>query len=97
MNTMFVGLFKYKEKEFNIRFNFEIENYPEDAAIWMFTEGNYACDCNRSLFIRQQFGEDSIPELKCGDEIELLEYHVEHEPYQEPSKYKDCYTIHTTH
>ena len=63
-------------------FNFEIKDYPQDSAIWMFTEGNYACDCNRSLFIQQQFGEDAIPELPCGDTIELLEYHIEHEPYK---------------
>ena len=79
MNTIFVGTFKYKEKEFILRFNFEIKDYPEDAAIWMFTEGNYACDCNRSLFIRQQFGDNSIPELPCGDQIELIDYHIEYE------------------
>lgn len=83
MNTIFVGTFKYKEKEFILRFNFEIKDYPEDAAIWMFTEGNYSCDCNRSLFIRQQFGEDAVPELPCGDTIELLDYHIEKERYEE--------------
>ena len=83
MNTIFVGTFKYKEKEFILRFNFEIQDYPEDDAIWMFTEGNYSCDCNRSLFIRQQFGDDSIPELPCGNTIELLDYHIEKERYEE--------------
>ena len=83
MNTIFVGTFKYKEKEFILRYNFEIKDYPEDDAIWMFTEGNYSCDCNRSLFIRQQFGDDSIPELPCGDTIELLDYHIEKERYEE--------------
>lgn len=79
MNTIFVGTFKYKEKEFILRFNFEIDNYPADSAIWMFTEGNYACDCNRSLFIRRQFGDNSIPELPCGNQIELIDYHIEYE------------------
>ena len=83
MNTIFVGTFKYKEKEFILRFNFEIQDYSEDDAIWMFTEGNYSCDCNRSLFIRQQFGDDSIPELPCGNTIELLDYHIEKERYEE--------------
>ena len=60
MNTLFIGTFRYGIREFILRFNFEIKDYPDDAAIWMFTEGNYACDCNRSLFIRQQFVEDAI-------------------------------------
>lgn len=83
MNTIFVGTFKYKEKEFILRFNFEIKDYSEDDAVWMFTEGNYSCDCNRSLFIRQQYGGDAIPELPCGDTIELLDYHIEKERYEE--------------
>lgn len=91
MNTIFVGTFRYGTKEFILRFNFEIKDYPGDAAIWMFTEGNYSCDCNRSLFIRRQFGNDAIPELPCGDTIELLDYHVEHEPYEDLPKYEDCY------
>lgn len=73
MNTIFVGTFKYKDKEFILRFNFEIENYPAESAVWMFTEGNYACDCNRSLFIREQFGKNAIPELSCGNTIELID------------------------
>ena len=81
MNTIFVGTFRYGTKEFILKFNFK-KDYPQDAAIWMFTEGNYACDCNRSLFIQQEFGEDAIPELPCGDTIELLEYHIELEPYK---------------
>lgn len=94
MNTIFVGTFRYQDKEFILRFNFEIKDYPEDAAIWMFTQGNYSCDCNRSLFIRQQFGENAIPELSCGDQIELIDYRIEHEPYEEPVKYNDCFFMH---
>lgn len=94
MNTIFVGTFRYQDKEFILRFNFEIKDYPEDAAIWMFTEGNYSCDCNRSLFIRRQFGEDAIPELSCGDTIELLDYHIEYEPCEEPVKYNECFFMH---
>lgn len=44
----------------------------EDGAwpyIW--TDGNYSCDCNRSLFIRQQITLD-VPELGCGDTIALI-------------------------
>lgn len=94
MNTIFVGTFKYKEKEFILRFNFE--DYLEEDAIWMFTEGNYSCDCNRSMFIRQQFGEDAVPELPCGDTIELLDYHIEHEPYEKTVEYKECFFMHNS-
>jgi hypothetical protein len=36
---------------------------------WMFTEGNYGCDCNRKLFLdraHQQEGDESW-EYPCGD------------------------------
>lgn len=69
---------KYKEKEYNIKHIFENE-YPEESAIFMFTQGNYSCDCNLSLFIREQYGEDSIPELDCGNEIEILDIQIVYE------------------
>ena len=75
--TIFVGTFEYKDKEFVLHYDFGYE-YPEDSAIFMFEEGNYSCDCNRSLFIQEEYDEDAIPELDCGDEIELLEYHFEY-------------------
>ena len=40
---------------------------------------NFSCDCNRSLAIRWEYGEDAIPELDCGDEIEMIDYHIEYE------------------
>lgn len=39
MSATFVKTFKCKEKEFLLRFNFEIDNYAVDSAIWMFTAG----------------------------------------------------------
>ncbi|MBO5828859.1 MAG: hypothetical protein J6R59_10480 [Paludibacteraceae bacterium] len=75
--TIFVGTFKYKDKEFILHYDFGYE-YPEDSAEFQFLENNYSCDCNRSLFIRWEYGEDAIPELDCGDEIKLLEYHFEY-------------------
>lgn len=76
--TIFVGVFKYKDKEFVLHYDFGYE-YSEKQAIFQFTENNYSCDCNRSIFIREEYGEDSIPELDCGKEIELLDYHFEYE------------------
>lgn len=71
--TVFVGTFKYKDDTFVLHYDFGYE-YPEESAIYMFTEGNYSCDCNRSMFIRDQHGEDAMPSLGCGCEIELVDY-----------------------
>ena len=76
--TIFVGTFKYKDKEFILHYDFGYE-YPEDRAEFQFLKNSYSCDCNRSLFIRREYGEDAIPELDCGDEIKLLDYHFEYE------------------
>ena len=76
--TIFVGKFTYQSKEFIIRYDFGYE-YDDESAEYMFTMGNYACDCNRSLIIRRQYGKDAIPELGCGDEIELVGWHIEYE------------------
>lgn len=76
--TIFVGTLKYQGKEFVIHYDFGYE-FEEDRAIFMFEEGNYSCDCNRSLFIQREYGETTIPQLPCGSEIELLEYHFEYE------------------
>lgn len=74
---IFVGKFSYKDKEFVLHCDFGYE-YPEESAIFQFTKNNYSCDCNRSIFIREEYGEDSIPELDCGKEIKLIEYHFEY-------------------
>lgn len=75
--TIFVGVFQYKDKEYTIHCDFGC-GYSKDVAEWMFLEGNYSCDCNRSLFIAREYGEDAIPELDCGEEIKLKEYHIEY-------------------
>ncbi len=48
--------------------------YPVSAAHFMFEEGNYSCDCNKSLMI----GRDGVdfPEMDCGDEIKLKDFKV---------------------
>lgn len=75
--TIFVGILKYKDREFIIHYDFGYE-FPEKKAIFMFEDGNYSCDCNKSLFIQREYGEDVIEELNCGDEIELVDYHFEY-------------------
>ena len=75
--TIFVGTFKYKDKEFVLHYDLGYE-YEEDAAIFYFTKGNFSCDCNRSLAIRREYGDDAIPELECGEDIKLVDYHIEY-------------------
>lgn len=75
--TIFVVTFQYQGEEFNLHRDFGYE-FPEDVAVFQFVENNYSCDCNRSIFIRQEYGEDAIPELNCGEEIKLKNYHFEY-------------------
>lgn len=75
--TIFVGTFKYEDKEFVLHYDLGYE-YEEDATIFYFTKGNFSCDCNRSLAIRREYGDDAIPELGCGEDIKLVDYHIEY-------------------
>ena len=75
--TIFVADLKYKDMVYTIHCDFGYE-YPEEEAIFMFEDGNYSCDCNRSLFIQDEYGENAIKELDCGEEIEMLNYHLEY-------------------
>ena len=52
--------------------------YPVDAAYYTFEEGNYSCDCNRSIFLRETYGEN-IKELDCGETIKALNFIVTQE------------------
>ncbi len=41
-------------------------DYPLDAIEFMYSEGNYCCDCNRSLFLAKALGEEDL-DLRCCD------------------------------
>ena len=60
---------EYGGKTYPIKYDFG-HNYTTDGAEYMFTEGNYSCDCNLSIFIRERYGQ-VIPELPCGEEIKM--------------------------
>ena len=75
--TIFVADLKYKDMVYTIHYDCGYE-YPEEEAIFMFEDGNYSCDCNRSLFIQDEYGENAIDELDCGEEIKMLNYHLEY-------------------
>ena len=54
-------ILRYEGKDYSVK-----EEYDDDAPVeFMWTEGNYCCDCNRSIFM-------GIKEMDCGDEIELV-------------------------
>ena len=44
----------------------------DDVIEFMLTDGNYSCDCNRSLRIRDTY--PNFPEMECGDLIGLKSY-----------------------
>ncbi len=74
--TIFVGTFEYEEKQYVVHYDFGYE-FSDERAKFQFLENNYCCDCNRSLFIREEYG-DVIPELGCGNDIKLVDWHIEH-------------------
>jgi hypothetical protein len=42
---------------------------------FMWEEGNWSCDCNKSLMIQRQVDPD-FPEMDCGDEIKLVKLEI---------------------
>lgn len=75
MSTIAHCHFKYKGKDYFISYDFG-EGYPYSSAKFMYEEGNYACDCNRSIIIRRD-GYPDFPDLDCGEEIEMVELRIE--------------------
>lgn len=75
--TIFVGTFRYQNKDYVLHYDFGYEE-TEELAEYMFICDDYSCDCNRSDFIRREYGCDLFPDLGCGAEIELIDYHFEY-------------------
>ncbi len=47
---------------------YEEDGYVDaELAEFMWNEGNYACDCNRALFMAWMHGRDEPSDLACGD------------------------------
>lgn len=65
--------FVYQGKEYALERDFGYA-YPVDVAHYMFEDGNYSCDCNRSLFLAEKH--EGFPELDCGHEVELAAFQV---------------------
>jgi len=65
---------KYNDKIYDYEYDFGYA-YPIHSAYYMFEDGNYSCDCNKSMFLIEKYG-DEISELGCGDDIELIDLEV---------------------
>lgn len=64
----------YNGKEYDYEEDFGYA-YPKDSARFMFFEGNYSCDCNKSIFLKRKYG-SIIKEKDCGDDIKITEFEV---------------------
>jgi hypothetical protein len=73
-NTTAKVVFKYRGQEYSFDWKFGY-GYPASSARFMIEEGNYSCDCNRSIYIRQ-YADPSFEEMECGHEIKLLSLKV---------------------
>lgn len=51
--------------------------YDPESAHYMWHDGNYGCDCNRSLFLGR--AGHAVEEMECGDTITLENFRVEQE------------------
>jgi hypothetical protein len=64
-------------REFPYEYDFGYD-FGEDSARFMFFDGNYSCDCNKTIFLSEKHPE--IEEWDCGDKIELRDFKVSLEP-----------------
>lgn len=58
----------YEGKEYIVEDPYDYGNDKEVPFMW--SGGNFSCDCNKSLFIKDQC-DPSFPEFPCGDRIKL--------------------------
>lgn len=69
---------KYNDKIYDLDYNFGY-GYEKRDAQYMFLEGNYSCDCNKSFFLSKIYPE--FPELNCGNKIKMVEFKIEYLNY----------------
>lgn len=67
-------VFEYEDKEYCLDYDFGY-GYPPDSAEYLFTDGNYECDCNRSTFLHKKYPD--FPEMEeCGERIKMVKFEV---------------------
>ena len=61
-------------------FTLNLGNYPLSDCLFIWQDGNYACDCNREIFFKEAGGEeinrdeiDCVPEGRYSIKIENIE------------------------
>jgi len=69
MRTVAKPVFEFEGKQYPLSVDFGY-GFPAESAEYMFDDGNYSCDCNRSTFIQRKFPEFS--EMGCGDKIKMV-------------------------
>ena len=73
LRTVAHAVFEYRGKNYSIDYDFGY-GYQRSLAKYMFEDGNYACDCNRSMFINKKYPE--VAKTKCGHDIEMVKFTV---------------------
>lgn len=75
MDTIVNAIFKYRGVEYPIEYNFG-PDYNQESALYMFEDGNYACDCNRSIFLEDHYPGVMTEVLECNsnhdNQIEMI-------------------------
>jgi hypothetical protein len=66
--------FIYNGKAYPYEYDFGY-GYDTESAHYMWKEGNYSCDCNRSLFLNREYPEVVVAE-ECGDTIKMRDFVV---------------------
>ena len=79
-----IACFKYKDRYYSAKEEFK--NSSLEGILFMMEEGNWSCDCNRSIMIRSRHKD--FTKLECGEEVEMLRLIV----YDNSEKvYEKCY------
>lgn len=74
--TVAVMVLRHEGRDYDLEYDFGF-GYPPEDAYFMFHEGNYSCDCNRSIFLHERYSE--VPELEaCGDTINMMRFDIEY-------------------
>ena len=68
----------YNGKEYPYEYDFGF-GYSVHTAYFMWEEGNYSCDCNRSLFLSELY--DDVKEVGCGNFIKAINLTVVRERF----------------
>jgi hypothetical protein len=65
------GFLARSDKDYMFLHEYEYEEKDIDTICSLWTEGNYGCDCNKSIFI-DKYCDKNFPRLKCGNTVMLV-------------------------